>query len=64
MDLKLTKIILSSEIEKVQSSMNVIIDEQPDRLELLNKLERVRNDLESVQIELNLMIKKYAKRTS
>lgn len=59
MDARLTIMILDTEILKVQNSMNEILEKNPDKLDTLNKLEFVRNDLNHVKRHLNNLIKKY-----
>jgi hypothetical protein len=59
MDARLTNMILDTEILKVQNSMNEILEKNPSKLDTLNKLEFVRNDLQHVKRHLNYLIKKY-----
>jgi len=59
MDGKLSNIILDAEIEKVNQSMQEIIDKFPERLESIGKLNYVLKDLEHVKRHLNYLIKKY-----
>lgn len=59
MDGKLSNIIIDAEIEKVNQSMQEIIDKYPERLESIGKLNFVLKDLESVKRHLNYLIKKY-----
>jgi len=59
MDAKLTTIILDAEIEKVFNSMNEVIDKQPERLEMIGKLNYVLKDLEHVKRHVKQLIKKY-----
>jgi hypothetical protein len=61
MDAKLTTIILDAEIEKVSNSMHEIIDKQPERLEMIGKLNYVLKDLEHVKRHVKLLKKKYEK---
>jgi hypothetical protein len=62
MDVILTIMILDTEILKVQNSMNEILEKNPSKLDTLNKLELVRNDLKHVKRHLKNLIKKYEKR--
>lgn len=64
MDARLTIMILDTEILKVQNSMNEILEKNPSKLDTLNKLEFVRNDLNHVKRHLNNLIKKYEKRVT
>lgn len=61
MDARLTNIILDTEILKVQNSMNEILKKNPSKLDTLNKLEFVRNDLQHVKRHLNYLIKRHDK---
>ena len=61
MDSRLTNMILDTEILKLQNSMNEILEKNPSKLDTLNKLEFVRNDLKHVKRHLNNLIKKYDK---
>ena len=61
MDGKLSNIIIDVEIEKVANSMNEIIDNYPERLETIGKLNYVLKDLEHIKRHLNYLIKKYEK---
>jgi len=62
MDGKLSNIIIDAEIDKVNQSMNEIVDKYPERLETIGKLNYVLKDLEHVKRHLNYLIKKYEKR--
>jgi len=64
MDAKLTTIILNAEIEKVSNSMHEVIDKQPERLEMIGKLNYVLKDLEHVKRHVKQLIKKYEKKTT
>ena len=59
MDTKLTTIILNAEIEKVSNSMHEIINKQPERLEMIGKLNYVLKDLEHVKRHVKQLKKKY-----
>lgn len=63
MDGKLSNIIIDTEIEKVANSMNEIIDNYPERLETIGKLNYVLKDLEHIKRHLNYLINKYEKIT-
>jgi hypothetical protein len=59
MDGKLSNIIIDAEIDKVNQSMQEIIDKYPERLEMIGKLNYVLKDLEHIKRHLNYLIKKY-----
>lgn len=63
MDGSLTKIILDAEIEKVSLSMEAIIENKPEWLDQIGKLNYILKDLEYVKRHLNHLIKKYEKIT-
>jgi hypothetical protein len=59
MDGKLSNIIIDAEIEKVNQSMNVVIDKKPEWLDQIGKLNFILKDLEHIKRHLNYLIKKY-----
>ena len=59
MDGKLSNIIIDTEIEKVTNSINEVIDNYPERLETIGKLNYVLKDLEHIKRHLNYLINKY-----
>jgi hypothetical protein len=63
MDGSLTKIILDAEIKKVTQSMDAVIENKPEWLEQIGKLNFILKDLEHIERHLNYLIKKYEKIT-
>lgn len=63
MDGSLTKIILDAEIKKVSQSMDAVIENKPEWLEQIGKLNFILKDLEYIKRHLNYLIKKYEKIT-
>ena len=63
MDGKLSNIIIDTEIEKVSLSMEAIIENKPEWLDQIGKLNYILKDLEYIKRHLNHLIKKYEKTT-
>ena len=63
MDGKLSNIILDAEIEKVSLSMEAIIENKPEWLDQIGKLNYILKDLEYIKRHLNHLINKYEKIT-
>lgn len=63
MDGSLTKIILDAEIEKVSLSMEAIIENKPEWLDQIGKLNYILKDLEHIKRHLKYLIKKYERIT-
>ena len=63
MDGKLSNIIIDAEIEKVSLSMEAIIENKPEWLDQIGKLNYILKDLEYIKRHLNHLINKYEKIT-
>ena len=63
MDGKLSNIIIDAEIEKVSLSIEAIIENKPEWLDQIGKLNYILKDIEYIKRHLNYLIKKYEKIT-
>lgn len=59
MDGKLSNIIIDAEIEKVSLSIEAIIENKPEWLDQIGKLNYILKDLEYIKRHLNYLINKY-----
>ncbi len=59
MDGKLSNIIIDAEIEKVSLSIEAIIENKPELLDQIGKLNYILKDIEYIKRHLNYLIKKY-----
>ena len=59
MDGKLSNIIIDAEIEKVSLSIEAIIENKPEWLDQIGKLNYILKDIKYIKIHLNYLIKKY-----
>lgn len=63
MDGKLSNIIIDAEIKKVSQSIDAIIENKPEWLDQIGKLNFILKDLQYIERHLNYLIKKYERIT-